>query len=337
MSDFDAEIHDLMKSQTDFTTYKSSGEWFGALTSLDVMSTYKLNASNAQTFSMSGYRVVADTVQIPVSTGWNWIGYPLSVQKTLMEALSSLTPSDNDIIKSQHQFAVYSELQGWIGSLTYMQPGKGYILYSSSEGVLEYTSGVTAKTNIEIDDDSDLPSTEQNMTIIAELELINPELYDVFAYDEYGICGKAKPIKLTDGSVRFFITINSAAPETIHFEAKTLYGRLYANETIGFKSNQMQGSLDDPMLLTFGKEDVSVFADVYPNPFRKDISLNFYLNDDQEVQLKLYNGLGTEISIAQIELPKGSHQLDLIHELKLDKNLSDGVYMLKIEYNGKKS
>ena len=97
----------------------------------------------------------------------------------------------------------------------------------------------------------------------------------------------------------------------------------------------MEGSLDDPMLLTFGKEDISVFADVYPNPFRKDISLNFYLNNDQEVQLKLYNGLGTEISIAQIELPKGSHQLDLMHELKLDKSLSDGVYMLKIEYNGK--
>ena len=335
LSDFDAYNRDLMKSQTEFSNYRSNGNWHGSLKELDVLSTYKLKANNAQTFSVSGYRVVADTVQIPVSTGWNWIGYPLSVQKTLMEALSSLTPGDNDIIKSQHQFAVYSELQGWIGSLTYMQPGKGYILYSSSDGVLEYTSGVTAKANIEVDDDSELPATEQNMTIIAELELDNPELYDVIAYDENGICGKAKPIKLTDGSVRFFITINSVAPETIRFEAKTLYGGLYANETIGFKSNQMEGSLDDPMLLTFGKEDISVFADVYPNPFSKNISLNFYLNNDQEVQLKLYNGLGTEISIAQIELPKGSHQLDLIQELKLNKSLSDGVYMLKIEYNGK--
>jgi hypothetical protein len=216
-----------------------------------------------------------------------------------------------------------------------MQPGKGYILFSSSDGMLEYTSAVVSKNQIEIDDDSDLPSTEQNMTIIAELDLENPEQFDVFAYDENGVCGKAKPIKLADGRIRFFITLNSTAPETIRFEAKSIYGALFANEIVGFKSNQMEGSLDDPMILTFGENVISALADVYPNPFRKDISLNVYLNEDQEVQCMLYNGLGTEVSIVKIELPKGSHHLDLMKELGLEKDLSNGVYMLKLKYNGK--
>lgn len=326
---------DHIKAQSLFSNVNASNNWQGALNALDVMSSYKLNVENAQTLTVSGYRVVADTVQVPIVTGWNWIGYPLMVQKPLMEALSSLNPSENDIVKSQHQFAIFSDLLGWVGSLTYMQPGKGYILFSSSDGMLEYTSAVVSKNQIEIDDDSDLPSTEQNMTIIAELDLENPEQFDVFAYDENGVCGKAKPIKLADGRIRFFITLNSTVPETIRFEAKSIYGALFANEIVGFKSNQMEGSLDDPMILTFGENAISALADVYPNPFRKDISLNVYLNEDQEVQCMLYNGLGTEVSIVKIELPKGSHHLDLMKELGLEKDLSNGVYMLKLKYNGK--
>jgi len=97
----------------------------------------------------------------------------------------------------------------------------------------------------------------------------------------------------------------------------------------------MIGSLDDPMQLTFGSGEVSVMADVYPNPFKDNISLDFYLNSNQKVQIKLYNGIGTEIALAQIELSKGKYELDLLETLNLDKSISDGVYMLKIEYNGK--
>ena len=73
---------------------------------------------------------------------------------------------------------------------------------------------------------------------------------------------------------------------------------------------------------------------MYPNPFRENVSLNLYLNTDQKVELKLYNSLGTVISSVSVELNKGSHELNILEALKLEKNISDGVYMLKIRYNG---
>ncbi|MDD2635796.1 MAG: T9SS type A sorting domain-containing protein [Bacteroidales bacterium] len=330
-----ADKGDLIKSQSSFASMESNHNWLGSLNSLNVESSYKIKVSETQVFSVSGYRVIADTIEIPIVKGWNWIGYPLSVQKTVMEAMSSLTPANNDILKSQHRFAIYNEVQGWIGSLTYMQPGEGYVLYSSNNGTLEYSSGIAAKNSIEFEDDSHLPNTEQNMTIISEVDLETPELYEIIAYDENGLCGNAKPMTLQDGRVVFFITINSKAPEIVSFQAKSIYGNQKANEIIGFQANSMIGSINAPLLLTFENDNTDFDANVYPNPFSSKISLNFHLNNSQKVQLKLYNGLGTEVSAVSVHLPKGKQEIDLLEVLKLGKDISKGVYMLKLEYNQK--
>ena len=47
----------------------------------------------------------------------------------MAQALAGYDASDEDVIKSQTGFAMYDSQNGWIGSLTFMEPAKGYMLY----------------------------------------------------------------------------------------------------------------------------------------------------------------------------------------------------------------
>ncbi len=326
----------FIKSQTDFASVLRNGNWYGSINGLNVTSTYKMKVSSAQNLVMEGYKVIPDTITIPIVQGWNWIGYPLSIQIPLNDALSSLTPQDDDIIKSQHQFAVYNSALGWIGSLEYLQPGKGYVLYSSTNGTLSYMGGISSKSFAHVNTDNDLPNTEDNMTIIAEAVLDNPLAYTINAVDKNGICGKAKPIELPDGTVRYFITINSNSPETIKFEAVHKNGSLQANEKISFVPNKKSGSLNKPVKLTFngGFENLSSVY-VYPNPFKDRVSISFTLNSKQNVQIRLFNAVGVQISSTlSLDLNKGYQEIDILKHLKLN-NLNSGIYVLKLKINDK--
>ncbi|MCB0520558.1 MAG: T9SS type A sorting domain-containing protein [Lewinellaceae bacterium] len=59
--------------------------------------------------------------KIPLHGGWNWISFNLGFpDPSLNPALSSLATPENDLIKSQTQFANYygTPINGWLGSLT---------------------------------------------------------------------------------------------------------------------------------------------------------------------------------------------------------------------------
>ena len=65
---------------------------------------------------------------ITLTPGWNWISYLLLTEKPLEEVFVNLTPGDGDMIKGQGGFSTYNAAtQQWSGSITNMQPGRGYM------------------------------------------------------------------------------------------------------------------------------------------------------------------------------------------------------------------
>ena len=80
-----------------------------------------------------------DQRTIHLEKGWNSIGYTpmvnLPVATALTEYFDEATPGD--VIKNQHEFAMFtSDGAGsgeWLGSLEYLKPGQGYMLYRQKD------------------------------------------------------------------------------------------------------------------------------------------------------------------------------------------------------------
>ena len=127
----------LVKDQATFS--QSSGSTFNGPLKLAVNRMYKLrilhttktaNATLDPQLSVSGKRLPSDSMGVMIEHGWNWLPYtPLS---TMMvdEALAGVQPKEGDIIKSQTGVSVY-DIYGWEGTLTALEPGHGYLYYST--------------------------------------------------------------------------------------------------------------------------------------------------------------------------------------------------------------
>ncbi len=127
----------LVKDENTFS--QSSGSIFNGPLKLAVNRMYKLriqrtaktaNATLAPQLSVSGKRLPSDSMGVMIEHGWNWLPYtPLSTM-TVDEALAGVQPKEGDIIKSQTGVSVY-DIYGWEGTLTALEPGHGYLYYST--------------------------------------------------------------------------------------------------------------------------------------------------------------------------------------------------------------
>ena len=127
----------LVKDQETFS--QSSGSTFNGPLKLAVNRMYKLrilrttktaSATLDPQLSVSGKRLPSDSMGVMIEHGWNWLPYtPLSTM-VVDEALAGLNPQKGDIIKYQTGFSMYN-LYGWEGSLKALEPGHGYLYYST--------------------------------------------------------------------------------------------------------------------------------------------------------------------------------------------------------------
>ncbi|MDZ4667752.1 MAG: LamG-like jellyroll fold domain-containing protein [bacterium] len=80
--------------------------------------------SNSQVGSVSAPQVfnASDklTRYIPINTGWNWLSFNLLMRDSnnINALFKDLNSSNGNIIRNQTQFADYSNLNGWVGSLS---------------------------------------------------------------------------------------------------------------------------------------------------------------------------------------------------------------------------
>jgi hypothetical protein len=127
----------------DITTVKSKSQFFtvntadttygGTLKTMNVISSYRVNALRERTFSFDGTVVNCAQTPITIRKGWNWIGYLPLQTMSVNDALADIEPMVGDLVKGKKAFAVYDGAQ-WIGTLTRMTPGEGYMYLSHAAG-----------------------------------------------------------------------------------------------------------------------------------------------------------------------------------------------------------
>ena len=80
---------------------------------------------------------------LTISNGTNWIGYPLNESMTLTEAFAGF-PANQDVVKSKTASATWNGHR-WVGQLSNLVPGQGYIYQSKATGNKTFTFPTGAK------------------------------------------------------------------------------------------------------------------------------------------------------------------------------------------------
>ncbi len=337
---------DYIKSQVSSATYYPGYGWFGSLTTLDPTELYKIKLSNGGITSFSGRTVDPGSISIPLSAGWNWIGFMPQNSMALSAALSSLKLVNLDYIKSQASSATYYTGYGWFGSLTSMYPHQGYMIKVANSGLLNYEGGkkggqIASRAN---EPQFDYHQYEFNGTMTAKVILdgvTKGTVYDsvyAFVNNEIRGVGSGEVYPPTKTFV-FLLTIysNVTKGETVSFKYYDSATKKYypCNETVPFTSDMRVGTAPDPFELhtstTSAVEDENIIQEpeihIYPNPFEYNLNLDYSLFDATHVRITIFDTFGKSVRILIDEKQEPGD-----YSIKWDTDLpSAGTYFIKFE------
>jgi len=108
------------------TYYSDLPGWYGDLATVVPDKGYWYGANAAYTATIEGTK--AGTRNVSITPGWNLVGYTRLNETGIDDLIQNV--SDGDVLYAYEggwiTATYYSDLPGWYGDLTTMQPGKGY-------------------------------------------------------------------------------------------------------------------------------------------------------------------------------------------------------------------
>ena len=109
--------------------------WIGGLTEMDLSQMYMVKVPANAVITLQGMAINPANHPVTIKNGVNWIAFPLNESMTVTEAFAGF-PNNQDNIKSNGGGqATWNGNAGlWIGGLTVLEPGKGYIYNSKAAG-----------------------------------------------------------------------------------------------------------------------------------------------------------------------------------------------------------
>ncbi|MCA9759736.1 MAG: hypothetical protein KDA27_28320, partial [Candidatus Eisenbacteria bacterium] len=283
---------DIVKSKTAFSIADENGEWQGALFDLDNKKGYQIRLRDGGTILHEGEPVPGD-LSINLSTRWNWIGYPPAFPRPVDEVILNPTPTMGELIKSQTEFAQFDG-SSWVGSLTMLEPGKGYKLYrndGSLGGSLRFPSnpepfarkshgtGLSAEVALQAADGLGWTLPEQgfeyNMTLVVQVDVggelaAGPAVVAAFVGDE--VRGVAELVPVGVGKTMAFLMVHSDEPdgEAVTFQVHDLSSdELFeARNELEFRADANLGSIGSPWTVRatpLGSSQVPTSFQLYAN------------------------------------------------------------------------
>lgn len=339
LSELEWDASNFFKSEADNLSANYSavqGKWMEeSPVSLGNKRMYKVSSSLDQTLSLAGTKIKpsAESLDI-IGNRWNYISYLPSVRLKLDEALAGYEAGEEDIIKTQEGFAMYSGNIGWVGSLTYMKPGKGYMLFRNDP------AGVTMKfpdSSGSMSEKSGYPETVNgyvntdfagNMNVIAVSDVEPQENDRILTYIDRDLSSETA-IGYANGQFLYFITVagNANRPVTFALERNgEVIGK--ADTTYTFVANAVAGTLSDPVVLRFSGMEDKIFA--YPNPVDGEVTISLYSRSVGQVDIRI-----TDITGRTLMEQRGSPMIGGQSVTRVDcSRLTPGMYFARVTLGG---
>ena len=320
-----------IKSQTGARFYEN-GNWYGnSLTSLENENMYMVELDQILAVNFSG--VIADPAEHPITLnpGWKWISFLSTTAMSLENALASITPNEEDVIKGQGGFSTYDGTS-WIGSLLNLEPGKGYMYQNMGETNLTLVYPAASKGRVteektELYWESNPYQYARNLSMMVSLEGVTlaEGSHEIGAFVN-GECRGSARVKEVNGKVLAFLTVTGQDGEEVSFKVYDAYAEetIDANveERILFASDALYGSLKQPYMLHLDANGVDSFhgqVTVFPNPSQAGTELHIVTpNRDKTLTVEVIDLLGTVI------------RTEVLHDGILRGMEQSGVYTLKV-------
>ncbi|MDQ6812928.1 MAG: T9SS type A sorting domain-containing protein, partial [Bacteroidota bacterium] len=250
---------------------------------------------------------------------------------------------------------MYSSQSGWVGSLNYLEPGKGYMFYRKRSndtafyypaisgslvgGRIEQTAAITNPDQRPVAGNY---SNADNMTIIAT---VAPDFDfrsgdSILAYVNGEIRGKAKPILNPQiNRYTYFFNVGGQAEQSLVFMIERS-GSIVAqsNTIINYSTNTIVGTLAKPLELHFVKEAAVVM--VYPNPFNNITNISVDLRGltgttNHEIQMTIVDVAGRTVLSRPVQKVSGTGYNTTWNGRNTNGTVcGNGVYFIKVMVDG---
>lgn len=232
--------------------------WTGNLTLLNPGEFYQVHVSEAAVINIDSRMPAADAISL--KRGWNYLSFDAVEELPLATALTNWQAWENDMVKGQDGFAVFDGTR-WEGSLTTMQPGKGYQVYSQTVATFSYPTSPVEEdvTNVADfgEDDATLGvrrapqgslaamavprrTYADNMCVVADVTenevLRNGDRYTVGAF----VNDECRGVSALVGG-KYFLTVYGSPAETVEYH-------VYNNEQNGFVTTEGSTSFSEYIL-----------------------------------------------------------------------------------------
>ncbi len=332
----------LSHSPTQLETYfkdnatPANSSWNGAISANSGLSTnfmYKMKFANQQSLKVKGSSVDVNAWSFNIQENWNWLPYPLNKNVSVNEALATFDVSDGDIIKSQNLFAIYDPLNGWSGTLNYLEVGKGYMIRSGKGQSFKYPNIFGKSGNTKKGDATSKTSGNQDGITKEFAQYSNtmnavvllPEGFDkLYVYDDEGVLKGMSENQLVGDKTLNFITIYGEVERELTFFIGDGNSQKSTQKTFMFKGNNVLGTVANPVVLEAnGLEQLKM----YPNPFKDELLIQLKSENSDIMNVELVNAYGQLVYKKAYKINSG------INTIKLKPEISIGVYFLKVNMN----
>jgi hypothetical protein len=338
---------DVIKSKNRFDSYYIDGVdgtnngWNGTISSSGGINSgqmYKWKLSEAQRMIVQGPQINLNTWTAELTANWNWLPFPGFKNARIQEALAELDVSEGDFVKSQSEFAIYSETVGWKGTLEYFRPGQGYMIKLGQAQTFAYPPYINTNTSKFERGESLVPDQKKSRlldqlqgypnTMSAVIQL--PQGYtNMEITDQSGqIRSISTPQKVEENNL-FFTTIFGEESEKLQLILVSDNGEKEPVTTVEFAPDHILGTLKNPWLIEVLDEHITL----YPNPFAHEFELNIEAKNPQTMSLEITHISGRVMFVKNYNLHLGTNIISV--NPNLNKHMPDGIYLLKVSLGEK--
>ena len=272
-----------------------NGKFAGSLDEMSNAKMYKVKMNEAANWTLLGEAVDPTTYSVSIAPNWNWIGYTPSYSLSLNDAFAGLNPTNGDMVKSSEGFAIYSGYE-WVGSLSTLTPGKGYMYKSLAKDSLSFTypSNKYALSNGSLRASSFYNYTPvadnkypSNMTIVAVVKngsdlLTNSEVA-AFVGDECRGVGRSSE----DEALVFLTVLGEGSGDSITFKVENNGEFVTVPTKLVYEDDATIGTLEKPYVINLIPSlDVEVTTgriNIYPT----NVKQNLYVEAGKSIK-KIY-------------------------------------------------